>query len=621
MSTDTEPTIDPARPFDPDALREKYRAGARQAPARRRQRPVRRDRRRVRPLPRGPLRRSRASTREPLTDEVEVVVIGGGFGGLLAGARLREAGVDDIRIIEKGGDFGGTWYWNRYPGRDVRRRVATSTCRCSKRSATCRRRSTRRAPEILAHSRAIGEHFDLYRDALLPDRGHRAALGRRRARAGSSRTNRGDAHAGALRGAWPTARCTGRSCPASRASRRSRATRSTPAAGTTTTPAATPTANLTGLAGQARRHHRHRRDGRAVRARTSARRPSSSTSSSARRRRSTCAPTARPIRSGPRASSPAGSSSAWTTSTSSCPAASQDEDLVNDGWTDIIGKLLLMVRKRRRRRASTAESARAARWSWPTSRRWSRSAPASTTIVAGPGDRRGAEAVLPPVLQAAVLPRRVPATRSTGRTSRWSTPRASGVERITETRRRRRTASSTSSTASSTRPASRSAPTTPAAPATSSYGRDGLTLTREVGRRRVDAARHAQPRLPQLLHHQQHAVRVHGELPAHAQRAGQARRLHRRARARARRARRSRPSQEAEDAWVRDDHRARAINRRSSSRRARPATTTTRASRARAASRTAPTAAARSPSCKMLEDWRADGQAGGPRAHRVTNLS
>src|SRR5258706_59532 len=37
--------------------------------------------------------------RAPLTDEVEVVVIGGGFGGLLAGARLREAGVQDIRII------------------------------------------------------------------------------------------------------------------------------------------------------------------------------------------------------------------------------------------------------------------------------------------------------------------------------------------------------------------------------------------------------------------------------------------------------------------------------------------------------------------------------------------
>ncbi len=54
--------------------------------------------------------------REPRTDEVDVLVIGGGFGGLQMGARLREAGVDDIRVIEKGGDFGGTWYWNRYPG-------------------------------------------------------------------------------------------------------------------------------------------------------------------------------------------------------------------------------------------------------------------------------------------------------------------------------------------------------------------------------------------------------------------------------------------------------------------------------------------------------------------------
>jgi cyclohexanone monooxygenase len=47
-------------------------------------------------------------TRPPMADEVEVVVIGGGFGGLLAGARVREAGIDDLRIIEKAGDFGGT---------------------------------------------------------------------------------------------------------------------------------------------------------------------------------------------------------------------------------------------------------------------------------------------------------------------------------------------------------------------------------------------------------------------------------------------------------------------------------------------------------------------------------
>ena len=54
--------------------------------------------------------------RDPVIDEVDVVIVGGGFGGMLTGARLRQAGVDSFRIIEKGGDLGGTWYWNRYPG-------------------------------------------------------------------------------------------------------------------------------------------------------------------------------------------------------------------------------------------------------------------------------------------------------------------------------------------------------------------------------------------------------------------------------------------------------------------------------------------------------------------------
>ena len=46
-------------------------------------------------------------TRAPLNDEVDALIVGGGFGGQLAAARLREAGVRDIRIVEKGGDFGG----------------------------------------------------------------------------------------------------------------------------------------------------------------------------------------------------------------------------------------------------------------------------------------------------------------------------------------------------------------------------------------------------------------------------------------------------------------------------------------------------------------------------------
>ena len=104
-------------------------------------------------------------SREALTDEVEVVVVGGGFGGLLAGARLREAGLSDIRIIEKGGDFGGTWYWNRYPGAacDIESYVYLPLL---EEIGYVPKEKYSRAPEILAHSRAIGEQFDLYKGAL-----------------------------------------------------------------------------------------------------------------------------------------------------------------------------------------------------------------------------------------------------------------------------------------------------------------------------------------------------------------------------------------------------------------------------------------------------------------------
>ncbi|MGA0607024.1 flavin-containing monooxygenase [Phenylobacterium sp. VNQ135] len=99
--------------------------------------------------------------RAPLTDEVEVVVIGGGFGGQLAAARLKEAGVADVRIIEKGGDFGGTWYWNRYPGAacDIESYIYLPLL---EEVGYMPVEKYSRAPEILRHSRAIGEKFDLY---------------------------------------------------------------------------------------------------------------------------------------------------------------------------------------------------------------------------------------------------------------------------------------------------------------------------------------------------------------------------------------------------------------------------------------------------------------------------
>ena len=103
--------------------------------------------------------------RAALSEDVEVVVVGGGFGGQLAAARLRESGVDDIRIIEKGGDFGGTWYWNRYPGAacDIESYIYLPLL---EEVGYLPVEKYSRAPEILRHSRAIAEKFDLYRGAL-----------------------------------------------------------------------------------------------------------------------------------------------------------------------------------------------------------------------------------------------------------------------------------------------------------------------------------------------------------------------------------------------------------------------------------------------------------------------
>ncbi len=105
-------------------------------------------------------------TRAPVNDDVEFAIIGGGFGGLLMGARLREAGFEKIRVVESAGDFGGTWYWNRYPGAmcDVE-----SYCYLPllEELSYVPKHKYSFAPEILEHSRAIARHYRLYDDALL----------------------------------------------------------------------------------------------------------------------------------------------------------------------------------------------------------------------------------------------------------------------------------------------------------------------------------------------------------------------------------------------------------------------------------------------------------------------
>ncbi|MDG2301398.1 MAG: NAD(P)/FAD-dependent oxidoreductase, partial [Acidimicrobiales bacterium] len=108
---------------------------------------------------------SNLDQREPFRDEITVAIIGGGFAGLSAGARLKEAGIEDIMLIESGGDVGGVWYWNRYPG---------AMCDTAAMVYLPLLEETNYFPsekyvqgyEIHAHAQRIATTFDLYDKAL-----------------------------------------------------------------------------------------------------------------------------------------------------------------------------------------------------------------------------------------------------------------------------------------------------------------------------------------------------------------------------------------------------------------------------------------------------------------------
>ena len=129
--------------------------------------------------------------REPLTDEVEIAIIGGGFGGLLAGARLREAGLDNIRMIEKGGEFGGTWYWNRYPGAacDIESYVYLPLL---EETGYVPPKKYIDGADILEYSKLIARKYDLYRDVLFQTEVNEVHWDNNAAR-WVIQTNRGDA--------------------------------------------------------------------------------------------------------------------------------------------------------------------------------------------------------------------------------------------------------------------------------------------------------------------------------------------------------------------------------------------------------------------------------------------
>ncbi|MGI9601440.1 MAG: flavin-containing monooxygenase [Acidimicrobiales bacterium] len=104
-------------------------------------------------------------TRDPVVQETEAVIVGGGFSGMLTAVALTRHGMRDFRIVEKAGDFGGTWYWNRYPG-----------CMCDVESYTylplleetgyMPTEKYASASEIYGYCQQLAAHFDLYPHAL-----------------------------------------------------------------------------------------------------------------------------------------------------------------------------------------------------------------------------------------------------------------------------------------------------------------------------------------------------------------------------------------------------------------------------------------------------------------------
>jgi cyclohexanone monooxygenase len=105
------------------------------------------------------------TVRDPISEDIEILIIGAGFSGLMAGARLTEAGVTDFRIVDYAGDFGGVWYWNRYPGIQCDNEAYTYLLLLEETGYVPKSKFAD-GREIQAHCQRIGRHFGLYEKAI-----------------------------------------------------------------------------------------------------------------------------------------------------------------------------------------------------------------------------------------------------------------------------------------------------------------------------------------------------------------------------------------------------------------------------------------------------------------------
>ena len=101
----------------------------------------------------------------------DVVVVGGGLGGLYALHRLRALGLS-VRVFEAGSGVGGTWFWNRYPGArcDVESMEYSYSFSDDLQQDWVWPERYGTQPEILRYINHVADRFDLRRDIQLNTR-------------------------------------------------------------------------------------------------------------------------------------------------------------------------------------------------------------------------------------------------------------------------------------------------------------------------------------------------------------------------------------------------------------------------------------------------------------------
>lgn len=107
--------------------------------------------------------------RAPMVETLDVLIIGGGFSGLMVSAALRDYRLEDFRIVEVASDFGGTWYWNRYPGAqcDIESYIYLPLL---EETGYMPKEKYAYQPELYAHVHRMADHFRLRDRAVFSTR-------------------------------------------------------------------------------------------------------------------------------------------------------------------------------------------------------------------------------------------------------------------------------------------------------------------------------------------------------------------------------------------------------------------------------------------------------------------